>query len=124
MVMDLERAGEAEITIFEKDTPYSTPLCVAWFRLSELDEEIKGIAQGYLRASGIGTGAVSMDNDGGVGADQEAVARAAQAVEKLEREGVECWLEMEPAGRLLVKLNVGGLRGTGGWDSFADSTQP
>lgn len=105
--MDLERAGEAEITVVEKDSPQSTPLCVAWFRLSDLDDELKMRASYLLRTGGIGTGQVTMDTDvaGAVAPDADAMQRAGQALQQLERDGFDSWLEMEPSGKLLVRLN-------------------
>ncbi|KND02050.1 AGC/PKC protein kinase [Spizellomyces punctatus DAOM BR117] len=97
----IDKAQEVEIAIYEKG---SSVLALLWFKLWELEEE--------LRVRSLGP-SLPRDNSahsvaGGahtVGLRRDSISDGQHPPAHHHQEGVEAWLEMEPGGQLLVKLN-------------------
>ncbi|KAI9105929.1 kinase-like domain-containing protein [Phlyctochytrium arcticum] len=114
--ISVDRAQEVEIAIHEKR---GTVLALLWFKLWELEDELR-VRQGTTSSMSRDMSAMSLESSTtGTG-----VSRRTSATENLSEapvvnnhvshapsqhhghEGVETWLEMEPGGQVLLRLQL------------------
>ncbi|KAJ3056882.1 Serine/threonine kinase [Rhizophlyctis rosea] len=100
----VEKGVEVEVAVYEKG---GTVLALCWWKMSDLEEELK-VSAG-ARDSMLGKDGLIVGPSAGVLPDgEEAVpGREIVATGGLS-DGIETWLDLEPAGQILAKINFGG----------------
>jgi len=80
----IENASDVEITVYEKG---GTVLSMSWFKFGELIEELK--YKGLYR-----------------GVSSDSLANPPSAASHSDHNGIDVWLDMEPAGQIFLHLNL------------------
>lgn len=115
----VEKANEIEISVYDKSGNQQVPVALTWILLSDIAEEIrkKKVANemgsdGWIPASRISTqnygGNSPVDNNGDTGTDTPeyhlSMPSNSRSEEKSKTTQVSSWLNLEPAGQILVTL--------------------
>jgi len=80
----IDNASDVEITVYEKG---GTVLAMSWFKFGELIEELQ--YRGLYR-----------------GGSSESLSSPPQPQAHVDHNGIDVWLDMEPAGQIFLHLNV------------------
>lgn len=113
----VEKANEIEITVYDKSGNQQVPVALTWILLSDIAEEIrkKKVANemgsdGWMPASRIstqnygGTSPTHNTFDGAADTSDFNLSMPSKNEEKTKTTQVSSWLNLEPAGQILVTL--------------------
>jgi hypothetical protein len=96
----VDKAGELDITIYDKSGDKDVPIGLLWIKIAEVTEELRRMAV----AAGLAPSPSLKYPEKGEGSFQGPVTAAAPSVTE---NGIEAWWDVEPIGQVHLRLNFG-----------------
>ena len=112
----VDKANEIEFTVYDKVSDQSLPIGFLWVRISDISEELRRrrIEQEYAGSGWVNAekaqASGSFNGPGRISPTRgdQAFPRPDQVAQsQVQRDGVEAWFALEPAGQILLTLNFG-----------------
>ncbi|KAK9461554.1 Phototropin-1 [Lipomyces oligophaga] len=108
--LQVDKANEIEITVYDRNKDYNVPIGIMWMRLSDIAEEIR-----IMKNEAVSSGWVSADQtqDPGTNSVQSGVAqmgldKTLRPQGSMEPEGeveINSWFVLEPAGKINIRMS-------------------
>lgn len=128
LIVDVDRANEMEIAVYDKNGAYNVPVALAWILLSDISEEIRrkkvaaesgsdgwipasslppntnGSRQNLLGSDLFGSGSMG-NNSLASNFDGETMVEGGKPAQESRNILISAWVNLEPVGQILVSLS-------------------